>query len=319
MFDPTLPIANTSNSAAQMRAQLNGLKALIDAVPTVTGAQVDGTNTLPPGTPANANVSRIGNTLHFTFGLPQGQEGLAGQDGAPGPAFAQAVVDSVTTLNPWESASVNVSFDGSYVRFTFAIPRGYDGSQGPPGSNGGDGNQGAQGNQGPPFALAVVDGVTTLDPGQPASVQTSFDGSNVRFTFGIPRGQDGANGSNGNDGAQGPAFAQAVVDNVTTLEPGQPASVQTSFDGNNVRFTFGIPRGSDGSNGTNGTDGTSGGNGSDGAQGPPGEVSLAMLNSAISGTSNNTNSVSTLDTGFADSDMESLRQKLNELIQAARR
>jgi hypothetical protein len=175
--------------------------SLINALATVMAAQVDGTNTLPPGTPANASVSVIGQTLHFSFGLPQGQEGPAGQDGAQGPAFAQAVVDGVTTLNPWESASANVSFDGSNVRFTFAIPRGYDGSQGPPWSNGSDGNQGAQGNQGPPFAQAVVDGVSTLDPGQPASVQTSFDGSNVRFTFGIPRGQDGSNGS---DGAQGP-------------------------------------------------------------------------------------------------------------------
>jgi hypothetical protein len=98
-----------------------------------------------------------------------------------------------------------------------------------------------------------------------------------------------------------------VVDGVTTLDPGQQATVQTSFDGSNVRFTFGIPRGSDGSNG------------SDGSQGPPGEISQAQLNSAISGTSANTNSVSTLDTGFADPDMEALRQKLNEMILNGRR
>ena len=75
-------------------------------------------------------------------------------------------------------------------------------------------------------------------------------------------------------------------------------------------FTFGIPRGNDGSNGSNG---------SDGAQGPPGEISQAQLNSAISGTSNNTNGISTLDTGFADPDMEALRQKLNEMILNGRR
>jgi hypothetical protein len=77
-----------------------------------------------------------------------------------------------------------------------------------------------------------------------------------------------------------------------------------------ARFTFGIPRGNDGSNGSNG---------SDGAQGPPGEISQAQLNSAISGTSNNTNGVSTLDTGFADPDMEALRQKVNEMILNGRR
>jgi hypothetical protein len=78
----------------------------------------------------------------------------------------------------------------------------------------------------------------------------------------------------------------------------EPAAVSVSFDGNNVHFTFSIPHGNDGA---------------------LGEVSQAQLTTAINGTSNNTNSVSTLDTGFADSDMEALRQKLNELIQAARR
>jgi hypothetical protein len=38
------------------------------------------------------------------------------------------------------------------------------------------------------------------------------------------------------------------------------------------------------------------------------------LYSDISGTSNNTNAVSTLDTAFADPDMEALRQKVNEMI-----
>ena len=241
MFDPLIPAANGPNSSAQMRAQLNALKALIDAVPTLNAAQVDSISTLPQGSPAAASVSVIGNTLHFTFEIPQGQ------DGAQGPPFAQAVVDSVTTLNPSDPATVSVSFDGSNVRFIFGIPRGNDGSQGPQGGTGSDGGQGPQGIQGQPFAQAVVDSVTTLNPGQPATVQTSFDGSNVRFTFGIPRGSEGA----------------------------------------------------------------------------PGEVSNAQLDSAISGTSNNTNSISTLDTGFSDpptlTDLEALRQKINEMILNGRR
>jgi hypothetical protein len=138
----------------------------------------------------------------------------------------------------------------------------------------------------------------------------------VRYTLGIPRGNDGSHGPAGNDGgqgppgndgAQGPPFAQAIVDSVTTLDPGNPATVGVSFDGSNVRFTFGIPRGNDGSNG------------SDGSQGPPGEISQAQLDSAISGTSANTNSVGTLDTAFADPDMEAMRQKLNEMILNGRR
>jgi hypothetical protein len=97
-------------------------------------------------------------------------------------------------------------------------------------------------------------------------------------------------------------FAQAIVDSVTTLAPGHLATVGVSFDGSNGRFTFGISRGSDGTSG------------SDGPQGPSGEISEAQLNSAISGKSANTNGVSTLDSPFTDPDMESMRQKLNEMI-----
>jgi hypothetical protein len=60
-----------------------------------------------------------------------------------------------------------------------------------------------------------------------------------------------------------------------------------------------------------------------GAQGAPGEVTNAALAgaiaSAITGTANNTNAVATLDTPCADPDSEALRQKMNELILAARR
>ena len=185
------------------------------------------------------------------------------------------------------------------------------------------------GQQGPPFSQAVVDAVNTVDPGTPAAVGVSFDGTNVRFTFDIPRGNEGPqgaggqngndgsqgppgqNGSDGNQGPQGPPFAQAVVDSVTTLDPGQPATVQTSFDGSNVRFTFGIPRGSDGMDGN------------DGAQGPPGEVSQAQLTNAISGTSANTNAVGTLnqnaDGSYNQQQMQDVLSKIDELINALRR
>ena len=245
-YDPTLPAPNSPLESQVIRDQLQALFVLINNIASIAAAQVDSTNTLPPSSPANASVSVVGNTLHFSFEIPQGQEGPMGQQGPP---FAQAVVDAVNTVDPGTPAAVAVSFDGSNVRFTFDLPRGNDGNQGQQGNDGG---------QGPP----------------------------------------------GNDGAQGPPFAQAVVDAVNTLDPGQPAAVGVSFDGTNVRFTFAIPRGSDGMNG------------SDGA---PGEVSQAQLDSAISGTSANTNAVSTLDTAFADPDMEALRQKLNEMILNGRR
>ena len=242
-FDPSLPAPNSPLQSQVIRDQLQALFVLINNIVSVNAAQVDGVNTLPPSSPANATVSVSGNTLHFTFELPQGQEGPMGQQGPP---FAQAVVDAVNTVNPGDPAAVGVSFDGTNVRFTFSIPRGNDGSQGPAGNDG---------SQGPP----------------------------------------------GNDGAQGPPFAQAIVDSVTTLDPGNPATVGVSFDGANVRFTFGIPRGSDGS------------------QGAPGEVTQAQLDTAINGTSANTNAVSTLDSPFVDPDLETLRQKLNEMILNGRR
>jgi hypothetical protein len=185
MFDPNLPQENTPADAAQMRSQFNSLKALIDAINSITAAQVDGVTTLPAGSPANVNVSVNGNTLHFSFELPQGN--------------------------------------------------------------------------------------------------------------------DGAQGQQGNDGQQGPPFAQAVVDSVNTLPAGSAASVGVSFDGTNVRFTFDIPQGQEG------------------PMGATGEVSQSQLDNAINGTSNNSNGVSTLDTAMADPDVETLRQKLDELINALRR
>jgi len=79
LYDPNLPLANTEIDAVQMRSQLQGLKALIDAILTITAAQVDGMNTQPEGDPASVSVSVTGNTLHFTFAIPQGQTGPPGE------------------------------------------------------------------------------------------------------------------------------------------------------------------------------------------------------------------------------------------------
>jgi len=150
---------------------------------------------------------------------------------------------------------------------------------------------------------AQVDGVTTLPPGTPASATVSFVANTLHFLFSIPQGIPGQTGQTG---AQGPPFAQAVVDAVNTLLPGTDATVSVSFDGTNVHFTYGIPRGNDG------------------IPGPPGEVTAAQLAAAIVGTSNNTNAVATMDTPFTNdpptlADIELVRTKFNELVLAARR
>jgi hypothetical protein len=169
------------------------------------------------------------------------------------------------------------------------------------------------------ITAAQVDGVTTLNPGDPANVSVSVSGGTLHLSFSIPRGNDGAqgaSGSNGNDGAQGPQgppFANAIVDAVNTLNPGEPATVGLIFDGTNVRFTFGIPRGADGATG---------------ATGQNGEVTQVDLNNAqlntLSQTSNNTNTVGTLNNPFTNdpptlADMEMMRQAYNDLVLALRR
>ena len=56
----------------------------------------------------------------------------------------------------------------------------------------------------------------------------------------IPVGPPGQNGSDGT------SVTGTVIDNTTTLDPGNPAEASVSWDGANVRFTFSIPRGQDG-------------------------------------------------------------------------
>ncbi len=161
----------------------------------------------------------------------------------------------------------------------------------------------------PAISTAQVDAVNTLPPGSPASVALSVLGSMLHFAFELPQGSTGGQGM---PGPPGPPFASAVVDSVTTLNPGDPAAANVSFDGTNVHFQFAIPRG------FTGTDGGMG------AQGLPGEVSNAQLSTAINGTSSNSNAVSTLNTPFTNdpptlADLEVMRAKMNELITALRR
>ncbi len=154
---------------------------------------------------------------------------------------------------------------------------------------------------------AQVDAVNTINHNEPATATVNLVGNTLHFSFDIPRGGVGAPGQ---DGQQGPPFAQAIIDAVNTLDAGQAATVSVNFDGTNVRFTFGIPRGTDG------------GQGDQGIQGPPGEVTNATLANAISGTSRNTNGVATLGLVVSDpptqGEMQTLVNKVDELILALR-
>ncbi len=106
-FDPTKPAASSPNSSAEMRAQLNGLKDLIDAVPTVTSAVVDSVTTLPASDPAAVTASISGGVLHLSFGIPTGPPGEVTQ------VLLDAAI-STTSANSNSVNQLNASADLSY-------------------------------------------------------------------------------------------------------------------------------------------------------------------------------------------------------------
>ncbi len=123
-FNPNIPLDDSLLDAGQMRDQFTGLQTLIQNVPAG-----------PPGPQGEQG--------------PQGEAGSQGEAGPQGPPFAHAVVDGVHTLDPGSPANVTVSYDGSEVHFTFAIPRGDPGNQGEAGAEGPTGATGAPGPEGP--------------------------------------------------------------------------------------------------------------------------------------------------------------------------
>ena len=77
-YDPNFPAAGVLIESAAFRQQFQALKALIDAVGSVSSAVVTGTTTLLPGSAAQATVLLQGGVLKFTFGVPSGAQGIPG-------------------------------------------------------------------------------------------------------------------------------------------------------------------------------------------------------------------------------------------------
>ncbi|MBK8039833.1 MAG: hypothetical protein IPK22_22280 [Verrucomicrobiaceae bacterium] len=104
----------------------------------------------------------------------------------------------------------------------------------------------------------------------------------------------------------------AVVDGVTTLPPGDPATVSLNVVANMMHFTFGIPQGH---------------TGAEGPQGLPGEVTQTDLNNAVATmlgeSSNNSNGVGSIamnvDPDYNQTQIQMIVDKLEELINALRR
>ena len=196
-FDPSLPAPHAPLESQVIRDQLQALFVLINAVQSISGAQIDAVNTLNPGDAAQASLTLSGNVIHFSFALPRGNDGSQGNQGPPGAngqngndgaqgiqgipgppgqPFAVAAVDSVTTLPPGSAATASAFFDGSTVHLTFGLPSGNDG---PPGMNGSSGQDGAQGIQGLPgevtnAALATAIQSTSSNSNTVATMDSAF-------------------------------------------------------------------------------------------------------------------------------------------------
>lgn len=176
---------------------------------------------------------------------PEGPQGPAGQDGAQGPAGEQGpegpagkdgvtpiISVTATTLEPGSEATVSKSGSDESPTFTFGIPKGATGEQGPKGDTGPQGETGPEGPQGPKG-----------DTGE--------------------QGQTGPAGENGADGADGKSATITIYETITG-EPGSNASVVNTGDELNAVLSFTIPRGAQGETGLQGPPGQDGSPGSDG-------------------------------------------------------
>lgn len=178
-----------------------------------------------------------------------GETGSPGQDGAPGLA-ATIQIGQVTTLEPGNQATVtNIGTDTAAI-FNFGIPRGEQGPQGEPGESGpmgpvgpkGDtgemGPQGPAGEQGPKGDTGDTGPVGPQGPEGPQG-EVGPQG---------PKGDTGAPGPKGDPGEKGDpgVTPQLTIGTVTTLEPGEDATVAITGPAEAPVLNFGIPKGEPG-------------------------------------------------------------------------
>lgn len=116
--------------------------------------------------------------------------------------------------------------------------------------------QGPQGDKGEPGDNATINvgAVTTLEPGQEATVINTGSETNAVLAFGIPKGDKGDKGDKGETGDN----ATIAIGTVTTLEPDQEATVQNTGTETNAVLAFGIPKGVQGDTGPQGPQGVPG-------------------------------------------------------------
>lgn len=227
-------------------------------------------STLKPEEPVSAQIVPNGNDesgnpkYKINLSIPKGQQGNPGSPGEPGSPGADGKTPvfetgTATTLESGTQVTVEVvgnGTDGSgnpKYKINVSIPRGEKGEPGEgigiPGENG----------KTPVFEAGDV---TTLEPGEPVSVQVVPNGEDesgnpkYKINVGIPKGQKGdpGVGSPGSPGADGKTPV-LVTGDVTTVEAGGAATFEVVADGNDeqgnpkYKVNAGIPRGDKGKDG----------------------------------------------------------------------
>lgn len=109
-------------------------------------------------------------------------------------------------------------------------------------------------------ATVTVGTVTTVDPGEPATVTNVGTATAAVLNFEIPRGEKGEKGDKGDKGEKGDKgdAATITVGTVTTVGPEDPATVTNVGTATAAIFDFEIPKGEKGDKGDPGDGDVSG-------------------------------------------------------------
>ena len=228
-----------------------------------TGATGPQGNTGPTGAPGqNGSVGPAGATGSTGATGAAGPVGPTGPAGPTGPRGRGVIVESTTTVEPGEPASVTDIGDDDMGVLRFSIPRGVTGATGPAGTAGATGPTGATGATGAAGATGPtgVTGVTGETGATGATGETGATGPAGTAGATGPTGATGADGPEGPTGPDGPegptgptgAAATITIGNVTTGEPGTNVEITNSGTDENAVFNFVIPRGATGATGGGG-------------------------------------------------------------------
>lgn len=192
---------SASASAKEAKAAAAKTAEVAQAVEAVNGMTV-AAETLGAGAEATVHKETVNGAYKLTFGIPAGEQGPVGPQGAPftyenfteeqlaalvGPAGVGITDVRTTSRDTYERITLVLSDGSSHV---FTVPHGEDGA---------DGKDGADGADGAPGVSLEVKGYSF--DSEYTYVRIGPVGSSSYTTVRIPNGKDGADGA---DGAQGP-------------------------------------------------------------------------------------------------------------------